>query len=76
MNTVTPAEKNTFLKEAIARKGAYAEFLALREDIHKHKWFRSQEAKKDIGFDAALVDWTQKHGKEWHEKLHKEKSSK
>jgi hypothetical protein len=43
----------------------YQEFLAEREEINKHKWFRSEEAGHDIGFEAALVDWMLNHRAEW-----------
>ena len=43
----------------------YREFLAERDEINKHKWFRSEEAGHDIGFEAALVDWMLNHRAEW-----------
>ena len=66
MSPATPEEKEQFLQEAKEHKTSYAPFLAMREEILRHKWFRSQEAGRDIGFDAALVDWTARHGEEWH----------
>ena len=35
----------------------YQNFLAMREEVLRHKWLRSEEAKEDIGFEAALMDW-------------------
>jgi hypothetical protein len=75
MSPVTKKEKQRFLEEAMEKKGAYAEFLAMRNEILRHKWFRSQEEKMDIGFDAALVDWTRKYGEAWHEADRKEKTA-
>lgn len=43
----------------------YREFLAEREEILKHKWLKSEEAGRDIGFEAALVDWMLHHRTEW-----------
>jgi hypothetical protein len=49
----------------LMNSSVYQEFLAEREEINKHKWFRSEEAGHDIGFEAALVDWMLKHRAEW-----------
>ncbi len=46
-------------------RSLYQEFLAEREEILKHKWIQSEEAGNDIGFEAALVDWTVNHRAEW-----------
>ena len=43
----------------------YQNFLAERDEINKHKWFRSEEAGRDIGFEAALVDWMLNHRAQW-----------
>jgi len=43
----------------------YREFLAEREEILRHKWIESQKAGRDIGFDAALIDWVSKYRSEW-----------
>jgi hypothetical protein len=57
-----PADENTDLvKESLL----YKEFLAEREEILRHKWFRSEEAGHDIGFEKALLDWIVKHRSAW-----------
>ena len=43
----------------------YREFLAERDEILRHKWIESEKAGKDIGFDAALIDWVTKHRAGW-----------
>jgi len=43
----------------------YKEFLAEREEILKNKWYLSEEAGRDVGFDAALIDWVVKHRRKW-----------
>jgi len=45
----------------------YQEFLAEREEILKHKWIKSEEAGRDIGFEAALVDWMLHHRGSWRD---------
>jgi hypothetical protein len=50
----------------------YRAFQAEREEILRHKWFESEKAGHDIGFDLAHVDWQLKHRprwrREWQEK--------
>lgn len=43
----------------------YRDFLAEREEILKHKWIRSEGAGRDVGFEAALVDWAIHHRETW-----------
>jgi hypothetical protein len=30
----------------------------LEEDVNRHKWYESERAGHDIGWDNAVVDWT------------------
>jgi hypothetical protein len=39
----------------------YERFLAIREDVLRHKWLKSEEAGEDVGFEAALVDYMENH---------------
>jgi hypothetical protein len=48
----------------------YREFLAEREEILRHKWIESQKAGRDIGFDAALIDWVSKYRSGWRSARH------
>jgi len=43
----------------------YREFLAEREEILRHKWLESEKAGRDVGFDAALMDWITHHRSGW-----------
>jgi uncharacterized protein DUF4032 len=58
--------------DLLRRSLLYREFQAEYEEILRHKWFESEKAGHDIGFDLAQVDWRIKHGsiwrKEWREK--------
>jgi hypothetical protein len=49
----------------LVKTSLYVEFLAMREEIMKHKWYESEKAGYDIGFARALVDWTVKFKSEW-----------
>lgn len=52
-------ESNAADDEAGSRgeAGAYGDYLAEREEILRHKWFISEKAGRDTGFESALIDW-------------------
>jgi hypothetical protein len=52
----------------IVNSSIYQEFLAIKEEINKHKWYESERAGYDIGFARALIDWTIKFKTEWLKK--------
>lgn len=39
--------------------------MAMREEILRHKWFESEKAGKDVGFEFALLDWCFKFKNDW-----------
>ncbi len=43
----------------------YADYLAERGEILAHKWNLSEKAGRDVGFEAALLDWAQRHRAAW-----------
>lgn len=43
----------------------YKEFVALKEEVSKHKWYESERAGYDIGWAQALMSWTLKHKSQW-----------
>jgi CheY-like chemotaxis protein len=47
-----------------------AEMAAEREEILRHKWLESEKAKRDIGFQKALMHWMSAHHRPWL--LHRE----
>jgi len=49
----------------VQKSNLYREFLAEREEILRHKWFKSEQARRDIGFEAALIDWMLHHRNDW-----------
>jgi hypothetical protein len=53
----------------------YREFLAEREEILKHKWIESEKAKRDIGFERALLDWVVKHRSAWRRQRQRTKNT-
>lgn len=49
----------------IADTSIYKEFLAIKEEVNKHKWYESEKAGRDIGWAQALIDWTIKFKSKW-----------
>ncbi|MCZ6674598.1 MAG: DUF4032 domain-containing protein [Verrucomicrobia bacterium] len=43
----------------------YQEFLEERSEILRHKWLESEKARKDIGFERALLDWVRHYRSNW-----------
>jgi hypothetical protein len=43
----------------------YQEFSAELGEILKHKWLESEKAKRDVGFEWALMDWSKQHREKW-----------
>ena len=43
----------------------YRELKAEYDQILRHKWFESEKAGHDIGYDVAVIDWTLKHSAGW-----------
>ena len=43
----------------------YKEFLALKEEVNKHKWYESEKQGRDVGFVWAMMDWTLKYKTKW-----------
>jgi len=51
--------------ELLKNSSLFREFLAVREEILKHKWIESEKEGRDIGFERALTDWIIKHRSKW-----------
>jgi hypothetical protein len=49
----------------VRESAIYKEYLAMKEEVEKHKWFESEKAGYDIGFVKALIDWTVKFKTKW-----------
>jgi hypothetical protein len=55
----------TAMGDLLRNSSLYRHFQAQREEIMKHKWFESEKAGCDIGFERALTDWLIKHRAQW-----------
>jgi hypothetical protein len=64
--TARDLEKNSSL---------YKEFQLERDEILRHKWFESEKAGYDIGFERALADWVVKHRTKWRKSRQPQKST-
>ena len=56
--------------ELLKNSSLLREFLAVREEILKHKWIESEKEGRDIGFERALTDWIIKHRPTWRKCRH------
>ncbi len=41
----------------------FREWEEIKREIMKHKWYESEKAGRDIGWDRAMVNWMVRHGK-------------
>jgi hypothetical protein len=41
----------------------FREWDEMKQEILKHKWYESEKAGRDIGWDRASVDWLVRHGR-------------
>lgn len=60
----------------IKQTSLYKEYLALKEEVFKHKWYESERAGKDVGFSRALIDWTVKFKTKWMRERHPDRETK
>jgi len=51
--------------DLLVRSALYRELSAEREEVMRHKWFESEKAGRDIGFEQALVNWILYHRANW-----------
>ena len=43
----------------------YKDFLEEREEILRNKWYMSERAGQDVGFERALMDWVINYRNGW-----------
>lgn len=41
----------------------FREWDEMKQEILKHKWYESEKAGRDIGWDRASVDWLVRYGR-------------
>lgn len=47
----------------ISKSSLFREWDEMKQEILKHKWYESEKAGRDIGWDRASVDWLVHHGR-------------
>ena len=47
------------------REKLLADLAEQKKEIEKHRWIESEKAGRDIGEDAAIKDWKEKHAGDW-----------
>lgn len=50
---------------SISRSSLYHVWVAERQEISRHKWFLSEAAGHDVGWDRATFDWNMRFRAEW-----------
>ena len=52
-------------KDLVSNNSVFKQYIAERDEIEKHKWFESEKAGQDIGFEKALKSWILYHRNAW-----------
>ena len=58
-------ERDLLAKDLLTDLLLYRELKAEHDEILRHKWFESEKAGHDIGFDVAVIDWKLKLFSGW-----------
>jgi uncharacterized protein DUF4032 len=75
MRISTGEPKARMADELVKQSLLYREARAEHEEILRHKWFESEKAGHDIGFERAQVDWRIKHRSQWRKEWQEKRSS-
>jgi hypothetical protein len=59
------AKTSPSTSDLVRKSLLYQHFRAELEEIHRHKWYESEKAGHDIGFERALTEWSLKHRSAW-----------
>ena len=51
----------------LERTEIYKQFLKERQCILENKWYMSERAGVDVGFERALIEWNMKYRSAWRE---------
>ena len=43
----------------------FQQYLAMMEEVKRHKYIESEKAGRDVGIEWAIVDWDIKHRSLW-----------
>jgi len=62
MNLQPRKEKKTPTEQWVRETRLFRRWEQVKREINKHKWYESEKAGHDIGWDRAAVDWMMRHG--------------
>ena len=57
---------NLFHSGLLSRSSLYVRLKEEENEIEKHKWYESEKAGKDVGWDWAMIDWIFRHKSRWY----------
>ncbi|MBF0522298.1 MAG: hypothetical protein HQL24_04490 [Candidatus Omnitrophica bacterium] len=50
---------------AVSKNSELLKEPGVKQEIERHKWFESEKAGYDIGFDKAAESWIKLYSKQW-----------
>lgn len=56
------AKETEMLDPWIQNTHLFRQWESIKQEINLHKWYESEKAGHDIGWERASVDWTIRHG--------------
>ena len=65
MKPENPRDAQEEQGKILEKSSLYQEFLNERKEILRYKWLESEKRGRDIGFEAALLDWVYRHRRNW-----------
>jgi hypothetical protein len=51
------SDETHYYDEWARKTSLFQEWEAMKEDVLRHKWFESERAGRDVGWDRAVVDY-------------------
>lgn len=49
----------------------FRQWSSMKREINQHKWYQSEKAGHDIGWDRASIDWTIHHSADFFKNINK-----
>jgi len=62
-------------REWVRRTFLFRTWQCVRQEIERHKWYESEKAGYDIGWERAAIDWMIKHGRCLRDIAHRVRNS-
>ena len=62
MNKEPTKATDTHFDEWAKKTSLFQQWEEMKCDVERHKWYESEKAGRDIGWERAAVDWMIRHG--------------